>query len=79
MVDAHSPAFARPHSVDDGGDFRFHLPSQEGMDLRTYIAAQIMAGVISTPYQPWAQPDVQRAAAQAAVASADALIEELNK
>lgn len=70
------PAFPRPYSEDTYGDYARPEPAQYGMDLRTYIATQVMAGHLAADVDDtW----VQEALAAASVKAADALIAELNK
>lgn len=73
----NEPAFPRPHSTDDSGDFRVARVAQEGMTIRTYIATQAMQA-----FAQWYSPgdaDAHSRIARESVELADALIAELEK
>lgn len=71
----NDPAFACPE-----GERNYH---QSGITTRTYIATKIMAGMAASDY--WSQnfddrkSELLAGATKAAVAAADALIEELQR
>lgn len=52
--------------------------SQPGINIRTYIATQAMAGILHGDDLSWGASTTQEAIAKAAVNMADALIRRLN-
>lgn len=69
-------AFPRPYSFEGGCDGVDHYEAQEGIDVRTYIATAVLAGLrASADRGGWCSTNL----VGLAVADADALIAELNK
>jgi hypothetical protein len=68
-------AFARP-AVMQTADGQPWDKGDDGMSIRTYVAARAMAALIASPHGEWSGP---APVAQAAVAYADALLAELAK
>ena len=68
------PAFSRPASRDDSGDYPCTLEAQSGLTKREYFAALALQGILAHPMTE----DRHRVIADAAVAFADALIAALD-
>lgn len=78
MENGKTSAFARPHSVDDGGDFKEHQFASEGLTKREYFAGLAMQGILANSNNRKQSDFTHIDFAYMAVKQADELLKQLN-